>query len=296
MIVPKHLQIETINGICTAKCSMCTIKKWSRKRLIMSDETFEKILKKFHPYKEKIDFLSLFFCGEPLLDKTICNKIKIAKELEFSGIGFSTNATELKKEISENIIKAGLDTIIFSIDGIDKQTHENIRVDTNFDCVVTNVKNFIKIRNEINGNTRIIIRFIRQESNKEQWPTFLKNWALLLNKDIGDDILKFDVHNWGGELEEYDKKDSNKKLLEKELICHDIFEKMVIYTNGNVGLCCIDANGFYDIGNVIDNDPIEIYNSQIFKHHRNLMKEGKISELEHCRNCTIPRSKSLKDK
>ena len=71
---------------------------------------------------------------------------------------------------------------------------------------------------------------------------------------------------------------------------------MVIYTNGNVGLCCIDANGFYDIGNVIDNDPIEIYNSQIFKHHRNLMKEGKISELEHCRNCTIPRSKSLKGK
>ena len=79
-----------------------------------------------------------------MLDKTICNKIKIAKELEFSGIGFSTNATELKKEISENIIKAGLDTIIFSIDGIDKQTHENIRVDTNFDCVVTNVKTLLK--------------------------------------------------------------------------------------------------------------------------------------------------------
>ena len=69
------------------------------------------------------------------------------------------------------------------------------------------------------------------------------------------------------------------KAARKELICHDIFEKMVIYTNGNVGLCCIDANGFYDIGNVIDNDPIEIYNSQIFKHHRNLMKEGKFLNL-----------------
>ena len=53
MIVPKHLQIETINGICTAKCSMCTIKKWSRKRLIMSDETFEKILKNFILIKKK---------------------------------------------------------------------------------------------------------------------------------------------------------------------------------------------------------------------------------------------------
>jgi hypothetical protein len=55
-------------------------------------------------------------------------------------------------------------------------------------------------------------------------------------------------------------------------ICQDVFERMIIYSNGNVALCCADDNGFFKLGNVIDSDPIRIYNNEIFTNYREKMQ------------------------
>ena len=164
-ITPTHLQIETINGICSARCLMCTINGWKRKTNCMTEEEFIAILKKFIPHKDKIDFVTLHGCGEPLFDKGLPEKITVAKNMGFQGTGFATNCTELTPEISKALIQSGLDTIILSIDGIKKETHETIRKGTIYENVVNNVKMFIRIRDTFLGNTRILIRFIRQELN-----------------------------------------------------------------------------------------------------------------------------------
>lgn len=143
MYFPKHLQIETINGVCSAHCSMCTIDQWKRKPQVMSTETFSSILAKFLPYQEHLEYLTLHFCGEPLLDSSLPEKVNIAKNLNFKGVGFATNCTHLNENMAERLLKAGLDTIICSIDGINKETHESIRVRTNFDEIVRNVQQFI---------------------------------------------------------------------------------------------------------------------------------------------------------
>ena len=295
MIIPKHIQIETINGVCTSHCIMCTRQSWTRKPNVMNNDTYRRILEKFKPYREHIQYLTLHFCGEPLLDKGLAEKVKIAKEMGFKGTGFATNCTELDKHKSSELIDAGLDTIILSIDGIKKHTHEAIRVGTNFEKIVSNVKNFIKIRNE-SGKTRVMIRFIRQEINKQEWPLFFDYWSKELNKDFGDEVVKFDVHNWGDKLDDYQSEDLNRSLGARidNYICQDVFERMIIYSNGDVALCCADDNGFFKLGNVIDSDPIRIYNNEIFTHYREKMRGGGILELEHCKTCTIPRSRALK--
>ena len=90
--VPSHIQIETVNRFCDARCPMCTIKfvpdfkkdakdefsnnGTTRPAEIMSLETFKTISSKFKPYIERIRFLSLHGCGEPLLDKNLSeNKV-----------------------------------------------------------------------------------------------------------------------------------------------------------------------------------------------------------------------------
>lgn len=275
MIIPKHIQIETINGVCTSHCIMCTRQSWTRKPNVMNNDTYRIILEKFKPYHEHIQYLTLHFCGEPLLDKGLAEKVKIAKEMGFKGTGFATNCTELDKHKSSELIGAGLDTIILSIDGINKHTHEAIRVGTNFEKIVSNVKSFIKIRNE-SGKTRVMIRFIRQEINKQEWPLFFDYWSKELNKDFGDEVVKFDVHNWGDKLDDYQSEDLNRSLGARidNYICQDIFERMIIYSNGDVALCCADDNGFFKLGNVIDSDPIRIYNNEIFTHYREKMRGG----------------------
>lgn len=37
-------------------------------------------------------------------------------------------------------------------------------------------------------------------------------WSKQLNKDFGDEVVKFDVHNWGDKLDEYTSLDLNKSI------------------------------------------------------------------------------------
>lgn len=261
----------------------------------MSNGTFRRILERFMPFREHIRYLSMQGWGEPLLDSGLVEKVKIAKEMGFKGIGFATNCTELDEHKSKELIGAGLDTILCGIDGISKHTHEAIRIGTDFEKIVFNVKNFIKIRNESGGKTRVVIRFIRQEINKQEWPLFLDYWLRQLNKDFGDEVVKFDIHNCAGDVEGYENMDPNRDLELGNYVCEDLRIRILIFSDGRIGLCNADINGFYNLGNAVDSDPIAVFNNEIFTYHRKMMREGRILEIEHCKDCTIPRSRALKE-
>jgi uncharacterized radical SAM superfamily Fe-S cluster-containing enzyme len=83
--------------------------------------------------------------------------------------------------MTEGLLAAGLDTIIFSLDGFLKNTHEQIR-NVDYDQVKTNILRFIDKRNE-NGTTKIIVRMIRQESNKDEWDQYRDFWMKQLNQN-----------------------------------------------------------------------------------------------------------------
>ena len=50
-----------------------------------------------------------------------------------------------------------IDTIIVSIDGIKAETHEKIRKGLKYEKVLTNVLNFIRLRNEFSVKNQIIL-------------------------------------------------------------------------------------------------------------------------------------------
>ncbi|MFC1515419.1 radical SAM/SPASM domain-containing protein [Thermodesulfobacteriota bacterium] len=296
MLIPKHVQIENVTGFCTARCIMCPRESSERKTNIMDNDTFTKILESFKPYRKKMHFLTLHGLGEPLLDKNFTEKVRISKEMGFNGVGFATNCTELTHKVASDLLNSGIDTIICSIDGLKKETHEAIRIGTNFEDIVSNVKNFIKLRNKLRKRTKVLVRFIRQERNKDEWNGYYNYWIKQINPDYGDDVIKFDIHNCGGVLENYEAKDINRNVKLENIICSDVFERMLIFSDGRVALCDGDYNCFFDLGNVLKSDPIEIYNNEIFDHYRKMMDEGKILDLKHCNVCTIPRSRKLKIK
>lgn len=294
LLIPQHVQIETINGVCSARCTMCSYKEWKRTPRIMENQTFRAILNRFLPYQDQIEFISMQGWGEPLLDKGIPEKVKIAKEMGFRGVGFASNATHLDEEMSRRLIDAELDSIIVGIDGIKKETHEAIRTGTNFDEIVANVKRFISIRNQIKSKTHAVIRFIRQTQNIAEWPAFQEYWLKELDQSCGDNILVFDIHNCAGTIENYNEYDPNHDV-SLGFSCDELMTRIVILSNGDVAFCCADINGFYDLGNAATSDPIAIFNNEVFNRIRSTMETpGGIMELEHCKECTIPRSRALK--
>lgn len=281
--VPNHVQIETINGYCTSRCIMCGINEWTRKPNIMKDEEFIILLNRLLPYKNKLKYLTLHGMGEPLLDKNIAQRVKSAKDMGFNGVGLASNCTNLDEKISIDLINARLDTIICGIDSLQKEVHEKIRKGTNFDIIVRNVKRFITLRNKMNSKTKIMVRFIRQKENHSEWDEYRKYWRKYLNPDIGDQILKFDIHNWAGKAG-----DANDNIEHKGIYCEYLENNMYIFSTGEVALCCADENGFFKLGNALTDDPIEIFNNEIFTKIRKNMYSGKLFDTGPCKNCSIP--------
>ncbi len=290
MYCPNHIYIENVAGICTASCGMCPIESSPRKG-IMSYEAFEIIVSKLLPIKDHIKMVTFVGLGESLLDKHISEKILLLNESGFSGIGLVTNATALNEQVTKKLIDNGLDTIIISIDGIDANTHETIRPGTKFDSVVKNAENFIQYRN-INGKTKVIIRMIKQELNSIQTDDYFLNWNQKLNKNHGDMIAFYDMFSDPvGENEQTELEIKQYSEIHRS-ICDDIVSKFMIQIDGGVVLCCAGGYGVPIVGNIFENDLLEIYNNHAYEHRRQMMLEGRMGELEHCKSCKIFISKN----
>lgn len=252
----------------------------------MGNDTFYEILKRIAPHKERLSFTTLQGWGETLLDKNIVEKVRMAKEMGFPSVGFATIAANLDDELAVKLIRAGLDTIIFSVDGFHKETHEAIRVGTDFSTMIDNVKNFIRRRNEL-GSTRIIVRMIRQSLNKHEWPLYKNYWSTMLDGKYGDKIGVFDVQ-YRGQHYTNEMKTAVQDMTSNGYMCPEICERLNVYVDGDVALCCADDVGWFkDLGNLIDEDPLEIYNRSTFSSYRAAMRKGKLTELEHCKTCSM---------
>jgi len=278
---PEYLQIETIAGKCSANCIMCNIKESPRKGE-MTVTQYREILRKFQPFQDRLKYLNLQGLGETLLDSTIFTKINIAKKMGFKGVGFATNATHLGVIERAYLLELGLDTIIFSIDGIKPETHENIRK-VNYEKVLKNIMKFIEERNK-RGKTKIIMRMIRQELNKDEWNEYREFWQKTLNPKFDDQVACYDV--WGQDIEDKRKERLKrlKKYEKKKEICPDLLRRMLLFVNGDVILCC---GNMKVMGNVLKSSPEDIYNGPYFNWYRSMMEAGSITKIDECKNCQV---------
>jgi len=140
----KDLYVESTSS-CNLRCDMCLITAPEsripvRKRFgQMRFETFKKLDNVF-PY---ISFLSLNGTGEALLHPQLFEMIEHAKRYMREGakISFNTNGLLLNQESIEKIFATGVDIIIVSIDAPEKELYERIRLNSDFDLVISNIKN-----------------------------------------------------------------------------------------------------------------------------------------------------------
>lgn len=289
-LIPKRVTIETIFG-CNARCTMCVIDHPTpRKKGIMRPALFKRIVDELVPYKEHIEMFDLFGLGEPLLDPHIFERIQYVKGKGFHRLAISTNADLLTTDKQKALLNTGIETVLFSIDGITKHTHEGIRKGVSFERVVKSVQNIIKMRDKGEFPTRFIVRFIRQPNNQDELEAFKLYWMPLLSKEKGDRIAIYNMHSWGGEVASKDQiltGWTSDPEIEKRP-CHHIFYNLIILADGSIPLCSEDfLRARYCFGNADKASPLEIYNSKKFHKIRKIHVEGNKNCVNPCRECTV---------
>ncbi len=292
MEYPSKLEIEIARGVCTASCPMCSIDQTKYNKSVMNFDKFKAIVDSFGSSIEKIKHVNLVGLGEVLVDVRLNKKIEYLKSKKVEHVSFPSNASLLKPTVSTKILEAGCNEIIIGIDSMNKKIFEKVRRDLIYEEVLENTLSHIKVRDEGDYKSKVMIRMIINEDNKHEWDSYVEYWKEKLNFDKGDMILYFPEHNWSDH--DYPNADGSPKIIEKDVRCEYIYDRLCLDAHGNVKFCCIDINAtfFGGIGNVLFQDPIEIFNSNYFVNSRKLMDEGKINDIKPCSTCDVPVQRS----
>ena len=176
---PRSLFIE-VTGLCNLRCIMCHRNYIDEKLGEMKLDTFMEIAKIF-PFVESVSLMGI---GESLTNKNILIMISICKSYGLS-VGFNSNGNLLTPHLAKDLILSGLDTFVFSIDAATKKTYEKIRIGSDFDRLIENIKTFIKIKKELNKrNPTLRLEFVAMTQNIHELLPYID-----LAKRIGINII-----------------------------------------------------------------------------------------------------------
>lgn len=270
---------------------MCPIDMASpRKKGVMPVALSDKIFEELAPYAEWIEKVDLFGLGEPLLDPHLLSRIHKAKSLGFKNLAISTNAELLNEEKRTGLLESGIETIIFSIDGIRAATHEGIRRKLHFPKLMANCAAMIRERDAGNFRTRFVVRFIRQDANRNEWDEYVEYWSKLLSGDRRDLLIRYDAHSWSGSLS---SKDQHLHTLARDPYlemkpCWHVFEHLVILVDGTVPLCSEDWHkATVNFGNITSDTLLGIFNNKKFEAVRKLHSSCEKNKIGLCSECTV---------
>lgn len=277
---PLHVDIE-LADVCNLRCEMCahgmgTVNKTG---FMDKDLTF-KLIKE----ASLIGVYSIKFNwrGEAALNQLLPEAIRYAKECGILEVAINTNALPKRKDILIKAAEAGLDRIIFSIDGFSAETYESIRIGGNYLQLMENVSNFLEWKKATASCKPFVrVQMVRSNKNAHEVEAFVDYW-----KDRVDDVRISDVmdRGQGGHLSIGEQTTVGRRR------CPQPFQRLTIGRDGRVSPCCADWNQMYVIGDVKESSLLEIWNSHIMSKMRDVQNSGALDTLDVCRGCYVKES------
>ncbi len=288
---PKYYQIETVR-VCNAVCPFCAIEQWDKSVPLMSDELFEKVAAELSEYSHWINMVSVQRAGEPLLDKKIGERVRRLKEGGIKFVSLSTNASRLVPQKSVELLEAGLDEIMLSIDSVDKETYEQMRVGLDYDDVIRNIESFFDIRKELKPDMVVRVRgvsFHNLDEDKEcrelhRWESFWDRF-----RKPQDRIYMKRAHNWGNQVElaaayETDITGNYGDIYHP---CILPWSTLHVTAMGLVPLCPMDYDAKMNLGDINNETIADVWRNSKWAWVRSVHRTGKRNEIEMCRGCKL---------
>ncbi|MBF0467209.1 MAG: radical SAM protein [Nitrospirae bacterium] len=300
-----RLAIDT-NNSCNLRCIMCymSLDEYRQKIDIMPVDMFESIAKQIFGKTRVLDLS----CGfEPFMTRDFLSYLRIARKYCRGFISICTNALLLNEETIEAICgEQLLDELIISVDGIKESTYHSIRINGDFNKLISN----LKILKEKKGNASkpvVRLNYTMLRQNIDELPgiyEFVKkydinavqlrhaklmapfndlfNESLFYYQDLYDEVMREIIPQF--------HKDNHIKLIHPPLFsdknpivadksqCAYPWFYFIISSDGNVKMC---HSGY--IGNIGQSCFSDMISSDFVKRTRGLLLKGRHEEI--CGGC-----------
>ncbi|MFA5072274.1 MAG: polysaccharide pyruvyl transferase family protein, partial [Nitrospirota bacterium] len=282
---PSYLQVELTNH-CSIQCSMCELSHCTREKGYMSEETFKRIVHQLMDWG--IPGIRFTLWGEALMHPQVMEFAIYAKQHKLQ-VGLNTNGILLNETKMNQLIEAGVDEVIFSVDSFDDDhIYKKFRPsEKSIHDVNAVILHFIEMKKQKNSRPPAIhLQMIGTPENESQHAPFLKYWQSRA------DTCRI-THQYA-----LKKLPSQAGVVEEDYFyeCKYPWTTMGVYFNGDVTACCRDVNGRLHLGNVHTTHLRDLYLSGFLQTmRRNLSTKNKEGMPEICKQCfkysTLPQSR-----
>lgn len=291
--LPRYIDVELTN-LCNFKCCFCPTgtKSMQRVKGFMSDTVIDALLSNIKKYN--IAGVRFIRWGEPTMHPKYIETIERVKDAG-AATHINTNGSLLDETQIKRLIDIGLDSIKFSFQGADEGTYNEMREGGDYNHLLEIVKQMYRLRGEkpcpyIQISTTLTGETIEQINNfKHDVEDFCDYYNIGYTKlnHLNVDDMKIDEQ----------EKEKIRQLQQREKIdhiysevCPEAFDKLSVNWNGDVTLCSGDYDGYLVIGNILDMDLKQLFNSYAANQYRDIIAEKQYSRIKCCSECyqTVP--------
>lgn len=290
--LPFNVSVEPTTS-CNLGCPECPsgTRSFTRPTGRLQMEQLQQWVDELSP---QLIFMYFYFQGEPFLHPQFSQLVNYASQKGIYTVT-STNAHFLNDKNCRNIIEAGLDRMIISIDGTTQETYESYRKGGSLDRVLEGAQNMVKWKQELNAsNPHLIFQFLVVGPNEHQIDELFQ-----LARETGVDDVKlktaqiYDYENGHPLIPEQDKFSRYKKMpdgtfkIKNKLAnhCWKLWHSCVITWDGKVVPCCFDKDAKHQLGDLTQSSFQEIWWSKSYHAFRQKLTRSR-KEIDICQNCT----------
>jgi len=277
---PRMICLE-ITNVCNMRCIHCPYEQISQQKdyapKFMPWEVFRKIADEAARFPGTI---FRFVCdGEPMMHPDFMRMAAYAKKKNISPLTVTTNGMFLSSGKSEELIKLGVELIEISLDAFSAKTYEKIRIGGDFALVLRNVDELLRLREDLNGNTKIMVSAIDQPAAAGELAEFRKYWEKRVDKVI---IRK--LTSIGGLLETPEMQEKSLPKPER-WPCPLLWRRLFINVDGKAEFCVDDWLDESVIADVAEDDIARIWASSEYARIRDAHLKGYFSQIKKCGDC-----------
>lgn len=289
---PRVLRIEPASQ-CNLACSHCPTGTVDMDRGIMEGVVFEKVLSEISAHKDFIKVIVLYHGGEPLLNRNFYSMVARINDINSNFvIKTVSNGMALTKKHAEDILNSGIDLIEFSLDGESSDESQHVRVDSNTQLIIENIKGLIALKKSRNAaKPEIYIattQFLRDKNSTESpgapaVPAWLKH---LFEGEVSGYkttyALRWPHMGNSGKFDFFKPVsgvDSNE--------CDLVVNTLTVRADGTVVPCCFDLTSKLVMGNILEESLADIWNGQKYSMLRESIKSKNYISI--CNTCVVVR-------
>ncbi|MDJ0764883.1 MAG: radical SAM/SPASM domain-containing protein [Myxococcota bacterium] len=268
---PRLVSVETTNR-CNAKCSFCPNNALKRERKVMDEDLFKKIVDDCAGFP--LRFIEPFLQGEPFVDPRIFDRLDyINTKLPNTALQLYSNGAALSPKKSDELRSFKVSKLFISLNTIDRLRYERV-VGLSFNKTMNNLRYLSGPNPKGPVADKIVVRLtLTEESSAKEISDFKKLCAKL-----GVKPMTVGLFNYKGDI--------HSSLPVPRYPCEHI-ERLDILSNGETTLCCMDQEGAYGWGSVIENSVLEVFNNNKATKVKEMHRRGYRDRTEPCDRCNL---------